>query len=99
MYENEGNYDNSDCVANDRCYSSPNARYDGNGVDQWNPCLLEYENDVCARCKFGMVRIFNIDGVFCGFTDFNLQTTDDNGNTIQPCIIDYYYEGINGYDR
>ena len=46
-----------------------------------------------------MVRIFNIDGVFCGFTTSRLITYDDNGNTVQPCIIDKYYEGIEEYDR
>ena len=32
-----------------------------------DPCLSWYENGVCARCKFGSVRIFNGNGIYCGY--------------------------------
>ena len=32
-----------------------------------DPCLSWYENGVCARCKFGSIRVFNGNGIYCGY--------------------------------
>ena len=80
---------------------------------RWNPCLLNYDDYICARCKWGMARIFNLDGVFCGYVSEVIRAYDSDDYYNDPldsstwtgeitqsvCTIDYYYEAVDGIDR
>ena len=59
-------YDESGCIEGTTCCDSNCYRHISNWA-HWNPCIQEYESGICARCKFGMARIVNIDGIFCGY--------------------------------
>ena len=60
-----------------------------------NPCLIEYTNEdktMCARCQYGSVRIFTVDGIFCGSVldeDGNVYSPPAEGETTFPTSYDY----------
>lgn len=59
-----------------------------------NPCLLEYDSQVCGRCKFGMARIFDNEGVYCGYVSDIVETKNEDGDVIDTqyqCSLDDSY--------
>jgi hypothetical protein len=40
-------------------------------VEDEDPCLIYYdgeEKQVCARCRYGAVRIVTLNGIYCGYS-------------------------------
>ena len=85
-FNNFQNLPEAECKDETHCYAS--TKWD----DVRDPCLMYYENNVCARCKFGAVRIITEKGVFCGEVDQEDQYENELSVEVLRCNLSSYYQ-------